>query len=65
MTTDADDTADPIEPDPNPEPAREPFDPHMAPLDDDDDARHLDPADPRRIAVERERGAPFTDDEEE
>jgi hypothetical protein len=49
--------------DPTPEPAREPFDPHLGPLDDDDDARYLDPADPRRLAIERQRGAPFDTEE--
>jgi len=44
---------------PNPEPAREPFDPHMGPLDDKEDARYLDPTDPRRREVEQERGRPF------
>jgi hypothetical protein len=48
---------------PNPEPAREPFDAHVGPLDDDDDARYLDPADPRRLDIERERGRPFNAEE--
>jgi hypothetical protein len=39
-----------------PEPAREPFDAHLPPLDDEDDARYLDPDDPRRVEVERRRG---------
>jgi hypothetical protein len=47
---------------PNPEPAREPFDPHQGPLDNPEDARYLDPADPRRLEVERGRGRPFRDD---
>jgi hypothetical protein len=51
-------------PDPNPEPFQEPSDPHMAPLEDDEDARYLDPVDPRRIEVERRRGRPFLDDDE-
>jgi hypothetical protein len=46
-----------------PEPAREPFDPHLPPLDDEDDARHLDPADPRRLDVERRRGRPFREED--
>jgi hypothetical protein len=41
---------------PNPEPLREPFDPHMMPLDDEDDARYLRADDPRRIEIERKRG---------
>jgi hypothetical protein len=50
----------------NPEPAQEPSDPHTGPLDDDDDdARFLDPSDPRRLEVERRRGRPFRDDDEE
>lgn len=44
---------------PNPEPAREPFDAHQGPLDDDDDARYLLPDDPRRVEVERRRGRRF------
>jgi len=48
---------------PNPEPSREPFDPHTPPLDDDDDARFLDPADFRRLAVERQRGRPFNEED--
>jgi hypothetical protein len=46
-----------------PEPAEEPSDPHTGPLDDDDDARYLDPVDPRRLEVERRRGAPFDTEE--
>lgn len=49
------------DPSPRPEPAREPFDPHLPELDNDDDARWLDPADPRRLEVERRRGRPFLD----
>jgi hypothetical protein len=37
----------------------EPVDPHAMPFDNEDDARFLDPADPRRIEVERRRGQPF------
>lgn len=48
---------------PRPEPAREPFDPHMGPLDNEDDARYLDPTDPRRLAIERDRGRPFRDED--
>jgi hypothetical protein len=48
---------------PNPEPMREPFDPHMMPLDDEDDARYLQFGDPRRLEVERKRGLPFLGDE--
>jgi hypothetical protein len=50
---------------PNPEPGREPFDPHLPPLDEDDDARYLDPSDSRRLEVERRRGRPFGDDDDE
>jgi hypothetical protein len=50
---------DPDEPAPNPEPFQDPADLHTMPLDDDDDAAYLDPADPRRLAVERARGRPF------
>jgi hypothetical protein len=49
--------------DPYPEPSDEPSDPHTPPLDDDDDARWLDPVDPRRLRVERDRGRSFTDDD--
>jgi hypothetical protein len=49
---------------PRPEPAREPFDAHQGPLDYDDDARYLDPTDPRRIEVERRRGRRFDEEEE-
>jgi hypothetical protein len=49
---------------PRPEPGpREPFDPHMGPLDDEEDARYLDPSDPRRIEVERKRGRPFREED--
>jgi hypothetical protein len=50
-----------VEVEPNPEPAREPFDPHMIPLEDDDDAKYLQDDDPRRIEVERRRGRAFTE----
>jgi hypothetical protein len=53
-----------VEVTPNPELGREPFDPHLGPLDDDDDARYLDPADQRRLDVERRRGRSFHNDEE-
>jgi hypothetical protein len=46
---------------PNPEPDREPDDPHLPPLDDDDDARYLDPVDARRREVELKRGRRFED----
>lgn len=46
---------------PTPEPASEPVDPHMPPLEDEEDARFLLPRDPRRIAVERKRGWKFTE----
>lgn len=48
---------------PNPEPNVPPSDPHVSPLEDDEDARNLDPSDPRRIEVERKRGRPFRDTE--
>lgn len=51
MTTD--------KPEPAAEPDHEVADPHRGPLDNDDDARFLDPVDPRRLAIERERGRPF------
>lgn len=44
---------------PAPEPAQEVSDPHTGPLDDDDDARYLDPNDPRRREVEARRGRRF------
>lgn len=47
---------------PNPEPDSEPFDSHSGPLDDPEDARFLDPADARRLKVERDRGEPFSDE---
>jgi hypothetical protein len=48
---------------PGPEPDHERSDPHQPPLDDDEDARYLDPADPRRLDVERRRGRPFREGE--
>ena len=48
---------------PTPEPALEVSDPHTGPLDDDDDARYLDPSDNRRRAVEQVRGRRFGEDE--
>jgi hypothetical protein len=51
------------DPPPNPEPFADPADQHTGPLDQEDDARYLDPADPRRLAVERRRGRPFKDDD--
>jgi hypothetical protein len=50
--------------DSTPEPEPERSDPHTPFLDDDDDARYLDPTDPRRRDIERRRGRPFTDDDE-
>jgi hypothetical protein len=46
---------------PTPEPDSEPSDPHQGPLDDWEDARFLDPIDPRRIAAEHKRGGRFED----
>jgi hypothetical protein len=51
------------DPPPNPEPFADPADAHTGPLDQDDDARYLDPVDPRRLDVERRRGRPFKDDD--
>ena len=51
-------TADPP---PNPEPAEQPSDPHLMPLDDEDDARWLDPIDARRRQIELRRGYRFED----
>jgi hypothetical protein len=48
---------------PNPEPAREPFDPHQGPLDNEDDAQYLKPEDPRRVEVERRRGRRFGEED--
>ena len=45
-----------------PEPDTEPHDPHVGPLDNDDDARYLDPIDPRRRDAEQRRGRSFDDD---
>ena len=49
---------------PAPEPAEEVSDPHMMPLDDDDDARFLDPSDSRRRRVEAARGHSFNEEDE-
>jgi hypothetical protein len=49
---------------PSPEPDVEPSDLHQGPLDDDEDARYLDPVDPRRLDVERRRGRRFGDEED-
>jgi hypothetical protein len=38
-------------------------DPHLGPLDNDDDARYLDPVDPRRIEIERRRGRSFREED--
>ena len=38
------------------EPDKEPSDPHLPDLDDEDDYLNLSPDDPRRIEVERKRG---------
>lgn len=54
-----------VEVDPNPEPVPEPSDPHEGPLDDDEDARFLRRDDPRRLEIERRRGRPFGDDDDE
>jgi len=35
--------------------AREPSDPHIPPLDDEDDTRWLKPDDPRRVEIERRK----------
>jgi hypothetical protein len=35
----------------------------MGPLDDEDDARYLDPSDPRRLDIERKRGRPFGEED--
>lgn len=43
---------DPEDAEPKPEPAKEPADPHTPPLDDIEDAKWLDPDDPRRKAIE-------------
>jgi hypothetical protein len=49
---------------PNPEPPEPPSDPHTPPLDDDDDARWLDPDDPRRRDIEHRRGRRFDQDDD-
>lgn len=46
-------------PEPKPEPSEEPADSHLAPLESEDDARFLDPSDPRRIKVEEKLGKKF------
>ena len=46
-----------------PEPEHDPSDPHTPDIERDDDARWLDPVDPRRLRIERIRGRPFTDDD--
>lgn len=40
---------------PTPEPSREPFDPHLGPLDDEDDVQFLNRDDPRRKVIESKR----------
>jgi hypothetical protein len=57
-------TDEQVEPRPEPGPLA-PFDAHVGPLDDPDDARYLDPSDPRRRAIEQQRGRPFLFDQEE
>lgn len=52
------------DPEPRDDPEVEASDPHTGPLDSEDDARFLDPSDPRRRQVEADRGRPFRDDEE-
>jgi hypothetical protein len=54
-----------IEVQPSPEPDHELSDLHLGPLDNDDDARYLDPIDSRRRTIERQRGRQFTDDDEQ
>ena len=46
---------------PSAEPDADPTDTHTGPLDDDEDARHLRPEDPRRQEVEQRRGERFSD----
>jgi hypothetical protein len=50
---------------PTAEPDDDPADTHRGPLDDDEDARHLDRDDVRRQDAERRRGKPFDQDEPE
>jgi hypothetical protein len=64
MTDEPEPTKLQIAPDPTPEPGSEPADLHEGPLDDDDDARYLDPVDPRRRDAEQRRGRRFDDDDE-
>lgn len=52
-------TEPPSEPTPKPEPPVEPSDPHVVPLENEDDAKFLHPDDPRRKEVERKRGKKF------
>jgi hypothetical protein len=47
------------EPEERNEPPEERADPHEGPLDDDEDARYLQPDDPRRIAALRRLGGTF------
>lgn len=47
---------------PRPEPVPEPYDAHVGPLDDDEDARFLQENDPRRIEIEAKRGRRFEED---
>lgn len=46
---------DPEDAEPRPEPAVEPSDPHISPLDDIEDVKWLDPSDPRRKEIEKWR----------
>jgi hypothetical protein len=62
-TTTTGETAVRNDPPPGPEPLVDPPDMHVGPLDSDDDARYLDPVDPRRLDVERRRGRPFNADD--
>jgi len=52
-----------VEVQPSPEPAAEPHE-HLPPLESDDDARFLDPVDPRRREVERRLGRSLEEDED-
>lgn len=49
-------------PDPKPEPWVEPSDAHLTPLENEDDARWLDPSDPRRKEIEKKRGKSFDEE---
>jgi hypothetical protein len=51
------------DPPPRPEPDLEASDPHTPDIEQDDDARWLDPVDPRRRRIEQLRGRPFGDDD--